>query len=103
MRNTRLAVAGVALICAMPVALAVPAAAETLGTMPNLVGMALGDAEGTVPFGTKINLVDGTGQGRKVVIPFNWKVCRQDPGPGAPLEHSTVVTLTVVKKVENCP
>jgi len=85
---------------------AVPAAAAPVshrdGLMPSVVGKTLWEAEGTVPFGTHLTFVDGTGQHRKVVWPTNWQVCKQDPAAGAPLTSTTAVTLTVVKLQEKC-
>ncbi|MBA8925096.1 beta-lactam-binding protein with PASTA domain [Kutzneria viridogrisea] len=70
--------------------------------MPDVVGKGLYDAESAVPLGTKIDLVDGLGLGRRVLWPFNWKVCKQDPAPGAALNSGVTVTLTVVKRAETC-
>lgn len=102
MRKTRLVAAALALMTFT----AVPAAAAPVShrdsVMPAVVGKTLWEAEGAVPLGTHLTLVDGTGQHRKVVWPTNWRVCKQDPAAGAPLTSSTAVTLTVVKLQEKC-
>ena len=84
---------------------AVPAAAAPVSphdVMPSLVGKTVFDADKAVPLGTRMQLVDGTGQHRKVIWPGNWQVCKQDPAAGTPITSSTVVTLTVVKREEKC-
>ncbi|MGW4160777.1 PASTA domain-containing protein [Streptomyces sp. NPDC004788] len=46
---------------------------------------------------------DVSGQGREV--PMNatdWKICTQDPAPGARIESGKTIVLGAVKKDENC-
>jgi hypothetical protein len=104
MRRTRFVAAGALAMLALT---AVPAAAAPVshldGSMPALVGKTVFDADKEVPLGTRLLLVDGTGQHRKVIWPANWRVCKQDPAAGAPLTPSTAVTLVVVKLEEKCP
>ncbi len=103
MRKTRFVAAATLILLACT---AVPAAAAPVsprdGVMPSVVGGTLWEAEGSVPFGTNLTFVDGTGQHRKVVMPSNWRVCAQNPAAGAPLTSTTAVTLTVVKLHEKC-
>lgn len=101
MRRTRFVVVTA---LAMLVVTAVPAvAAPRNAVMPALVGKTVFDADKEVPLGTRLLLVDGTNQHRKVIWPANWRVCKQDPAAGAPLTPSTAVTLVVVKLEEKCP
>ncbi|HEY0501251.1 MAG TPA: PASTA domain-containing protein [Kutzneria sp.] len=94
------AVVSLAALTAAPAA-AVPVSHHD-SVMPDLVGHTLWDADNAVPFGTRLALVDGTGQHRKVVWPGSWQVCKQDPAAGTPLTAATAVTLTVVKLTEKC-
>ena len=102
MRKTRLAAATLTLLALT----AAPAVATPVshhdGVMPSLVGKTVFDADKAVPLGTRLLLVDGTGQHRKVVWPASWRVCKQDPAAGTPLTSATPVTLTVVKLEEKC-
>ena len=102
MRNARIAAATLLLLVgtASP-ALAAPAASHD-EAMPALVGKTVWDADNAVPLGTRLLLVDGTGQHRKVMWPRNWQVCKQNPAAGTPLTSATAVTLTVVKLEEKC-
>jgi hypothetical protein len=103
MRKTRFVVAttlGLLLVAALPAA-ATPVAHHD-GVMPSLVGKTVFEADQAVPLGTRLLLVDGTGQHRKVVWPANWQVCKQNPAAGTPLTSATPVTLTVVKLEEKC-
>jgi beta-lactam-binding protein with PASTA domain len=99
-RFVAVAVVSLAALTAAPVA-AAPVSQHD-GVMPNLVGQTVWDADNTVPLGTRLLLVDGTGQHRKVVWPSNWQVCKQDPAAGTPLTSATAVTLTVVRLEEKC-
>jgi hypothetical protein len=100
MRNTRFVAATVLSLMALT---AVPAAAASLDSvMPSLVGKTVWEADKAVPLGTRLLLVDGTGQHRMVVWPANWQVCKQDPAAGTTLTSTTAVTLTVVKLEEKC-
>jgi len=94
------AVVSLAALTTAPVA-AAPVSHRDPG-MPNVVGKTVWEAENTVPFGTHLTFVDGTGQHRKVVWPGSWQVCKQDPVAGTPLTSATAVTLTVVKLEEKC-
>jgi beta-lactam-binding protein with PASTA domain len=93
-------------VVSLAILTAAPAAAAPVShhdsVMPDLVGHTVWDADNAVPFGTRMLLVDGTGQHRKVVWPANWQVCKQDPAAGTALTNATAVTLTVVKLEEKC-
>ncbi|EOD68619.1 hypothetical protein [Amycolatopsis vancoresmycina] len=45
--------------------------------------------------------VDGTGQGRALVIDRNWRQTAQDPPPGTEVAPDTVITLTAVKYTDH--
>ncbi|WP_229852394.1 PASTA domain-containing protein [Streptomyces albospinus] len=81
-------------------ALAAPAHADD-GTMPNVSGRGLVSAYQALNYSTHVQLKDGRGTGRHVLWPGSWKVCDQQPAPGARLEHQKI-TLTVVKTKEQC-
>jgi hypothetical protein len=44
--------------------------------------------------------VDGTGQGRMLVLDRNWVQTGQDPAPGTEVPADAVITLTAVKKTD---
>lgn len=44
--------------------------------------------------------VDGTGQGRALLIDRNWVQTGQDPAPGTEVQPDAVITLTAVKTAE---
>jgi hypothetical protein len=70
--------------------------------MPNLNGKSLNVAAGSLPSSTSITSKDITGQDRSIFVESNWKVCTQNPKPGARF-NGQPVTLGVVKFGEPCP
>ncbi|MEU9124189.1 PASTA domain-containing protein [Streptomyces sp. NPDC048506] len=70
--------------------------------MPSLRGKDLVPAYAALNYDTGIRLRDGLGAHRHVLWPAGWKVCDQQPATGTALEGSKI-TLTVVKKGEQCP
>ncbi|GLZ39265.1 hypothetical protein Acsp05_28890 [Actinokineospora sp. NBRC 105648] len=83
------------------VGVAVPALAAPPPRMPHVAGKSLSAAYELFDYHQRISTEDGTGQGRYVFWPPNWKVCDQDPRAGVPLTGQAVV-LTVVKRQEDC-
>jgi hypothetical protein len=75
------------------------AAAEAAGTMPDVVGMVLQDAQDTLQAKGSylMDQVDATGQGRFQLLDSNWKVCDQAPAAGEALAATTLVRLSAVK------
>jgi hypothetical protein len=73
--------------------------------MPELVGMGLQDAQDKLQsLGSYLlDQQDATGLGRMQILDSNWKVCSQDPGPGAKVPLSAMVSLASVKLSESCP
>ena len=70
-------------------------------SMPNLLGKSVAVAYRSLGNDASISFKDGTGADRKVLVPSNWQICAQDPGPGEPY-NGVPVTLTVVKFSESC-
>ena len=70
--------------------------------MPDLVGKSLNEALNVLPASTSITSTDVSGRHRLVIVPTNWQVCSQQPGPGAPFTGQPV-TFGVVKYGESCP
>ncbi|RHW22780.1 PASTA domain-containing protein [Nocardioides immobilis] len=79
--------------------------ASSTFTMPALVGLNLQDAQDTLQaLGSYLlTQTDATGMERFQVLDSNWKVCYQDPQPGAPVPLETLVELGAVKLDERCP
>ncbi|WP_020645320.1 PASTA domain-containing protein [Amycolatopsis balhimycina] len=67
--------------------------------VPDVSGMNHQDAQDTMQRAGLYNLreVDGTGQGRMLVLDRNWVQTGQDPAPGTEVTPDTVITLTAVK------
>ncbi|WP_236573418.1 hypothetical protein [Streptomyces sp. GS7] len=95
--NTALALAALPLTA---LALAAPAHADD-GVMPKVSGKGLVSAYQALDYSTHVQLKDGRGTSRHVLWPGSWKVCEQQPAPGARLGHQKI-TLTVVKTHEQC-
>lgn len=76
--------------------------AQAGNTMPNYVGKGLSAARNSLPGDASITAKDGSGQDRMILLESNWKVCSQDPEPGAAYSGQPV-TFTAVKTDENCP
>uniref|UniRef100_UPI0036B2D290 hypothetical protein n=1 Tax=Streptomyces sp. NPDC012769 TaxID=3364848 RepID=UPI0036B2D290 len=72
------------------------------GGMPDLIGGSVAGAYGRLSGSMRFE--DVSGQGRMVPVQSSaasdWKICTQQPAPGAPI-NGTVV-LGAVKKNENC-
>ncbi|KPC64103.1 hypothetical protein [Streptomyces chattanoogensis] len=71
------------------------------GAMPNVKGKGLVAAFEALHFDPTVRFKDGLGRGRHVLWPARWKVCEQQPAPGAHMTQLKI-TLTVVKKNEQC-
>jgi len=67
--------------------------------VPDVSGMNHQDAQNAMQRAGLYNLreVDGTGQGRALVIDRNWRQTAQDPPPGTEVPADAVITLTAVK------
>ncbi|MFJ7126218.1 PASTA domain-containing protein [Streptomyces sp. NPDC098101] len=77
-----------------------PATAE-LSEVPNVVGMNHAEAQNLLRSkGFMVNEEDAGPEGRMILNNHNWKVCRQDPAPGA----SDVLRVAIysVKLSESC-
>jgi beta-lactam-binding protein with PASTA domain len=72
------------------------------GKMPNLAGQSVKAARKALDSSTSITVTDATGDSRLIVVESNWKVCTQDPAPGAAL-NGQPVEFTAVKYGETCP
>lgn len=73
-------------------------------SLPNLVGMVLQDAQDKAQAAGFYGLNDKDAlYDRFQVIDSNWKVCSQEPGPGAYNPDTTNVVLYAVKLDETCP
>ncbi|MEA5362675.1 PASTA domain-containing protein [Amycolatopsis sp., V23-08] len=70
--------------------------------VPDVSGMNHQDAQNTMQKAGLYNLreVDGTGQGRALLVDRNWVQTGQDPAPGTEVPPDTVITLTAVKTTE---
>lgn len=80
----------------------IPAAVQT-AQLPNLTGVNHQTAQDALQAAGFFNLreKDASGKGRLLLLDRNWKVCRQEPGPGA---HGVEITVTLysVKQEESC-
>ncbi|WP_410640157.1 PASTA domain-containing protein [Amycolatopsis sp. lyj-346] len=67
--------------------------------VPDVSGMNHQDAQNAMQRAGLYNLreVDGTGQGRALVVDRNWRQTAQDPPPGTEVPADAVITLTAVK------
>lgn len=72
------------------------------GTMPDFRGKAVKAARGALDSSTSLSVKDASGDDRFILMESNWKVCTQQPAPGAAL-NGQPVTLTAVKFGESCP
>lgn len=75
-----------------------------IGTLPNLVGRGLQNAQDTAQdagFDT-LKSHDSLGRGRHQILDRDWKVCFQNPAPG-PMPTTSTVDLGAVKLEESCP
>lgn len=70
--------------------------------VPDVSGMNHQDAQDTMQRAGLYNLreVDGTGQGRMLVLDRNWVQTGQDPAAGTEVPADAVITLTAVKKTD---
>lgn len=71
------------------------------GKMPDFKGKSVKAARAALDSSTSISVKDATGS-RWILVESNWKVCTQDPSPGATLKGQPVV-FTAVKYEETCP
>lgn len=77
--------------------------------MPNEVGAVLQDAQEEiehildVPFWPLLKSHDVKDGWRFQVLDRDWKVCDQEPSPGATFDESTTLDFGVVKLDEHCP
>ena len=76
----------------------------TVFAMPPLVGVNLEVArDQLLALGSSIlDQRDAKGLGRSPVIYSGWKVCAQDPAPGALVPIGQMITLTAAKLAEAC-
>jgi beta-lactam-binding protein with PASTA domain len=67
--------------------------------VPDVSGLNHQDAQNAMQRAGLHNLreVDGTGQGRALVVDRNWVQTAQDPAPGTEVPPDAVITLTAVK------
>ncbi len=89
-------------------ALAIPAAAESSWTMPNLIVSDLQGAQDAIQSvsGGQVWLstsTDLSGQGRAQIVDRNWTVCSSTPAPGASFTATTAIDFGVVRDTEVCP
>lgn len=77
----------------------VTTSAAALIKVPDVSGMNHQDAQNAMQKAGLYNLreVDGTGQGRALLIDRNWVQTGQDPAPGNEVPADAVITLTAVK------
>ncbi|WP_193241788.1 PASTA domain-containing protein [Streptomyces phaeolivaceus] len=69
--------------------------------VPDVVGMNHGEAQSLLRSkGFMVNEEDASSQGRWILDNSNWKVCRQDPAPGA--TDALRVAIYSVKLDESC-
>ncbi|WP_328615036.1 PASTA domain-containing protein [Amycolatopsis sp. NBC_00355] len=70
--------------------------------VPDVSGMNHQDAQNAMQKAGLYNLreVDGTGQGRALLVDRNWVQTGQDPAPGTEVQPDAVITLTAVKTTE---
>ncbi|MFI8389125.1 PASTA domain-containing protein [Streptomyces sp. NPDC085540] len=78
-----------------------PAPKPAGSTMPEFVGQGMKAVRGALPSNASITVKDAL-QGRMVLQESNWKVCSQDPKPGAALTGQPLA-FTVAKAEESCP
>lgn len=80
---------------------AAPTSAASI-KVPDVSGMNHQDAQNAMQKAGLYNLreVDGTGQGRALLIDRNWVQTGQDPAPGTEVQPDAVITLTAVKATE---
>ncbi|MFI8404942.1 PASTA domain-containing protein [Streptomyces sp. NPDC085463] len=77
-----------------------PATAE-LSEVPDVVGMNHAEAQSLLRSkGFMVNEEDASPEGRMILNNHNWKVCRQDPAPGA--SDALRVAIYSVKLSESC-
>lgn len=71
--------------------------------VPDVSGMNHQDAQNAMQRAGLYNLreVDGTGQGRALVIDRNWVQTAQDPPPGTEVSPDAVITLTAIKYTDH--
>jgi beta-lactam-binding protein with PASTA domain len=77
-------------------------ASAALIKVPDVSGMNHQDAQNAMQRAGLYNLreVDGTGQGRALLVDRNWVQTGQDPAAGTEVPADAVITLTAVKNGE---
>ncbi|WP_234306688.1 PASTA domain-containing protein [Streptomyces sp. NRRL F-2799] len=78
-----------------------PAPSAAGGTMPSFNGKSVAAARDALDSGTSFTVEDASGQDRFILIESNWKVCSQEPAPGAKV-NGQPVNLKAVKFEEEC-
>ncbi len=80
------------------------ASADLTFTVPKLTGMVLQSAQNKLQsLGSfLLDQEDYKGLGRMQILDRKWKVCKQDPKPGAKALLTDIVTLWSVKLTESC-
>ncbi|MET8853966.1 PASTA domain-containing protein [Amycolatopsis sp. NPDC004625] len=108
MVTTLTALAFATAACGTPPTTTPPASASaspsaSLIKVPDVSGMNHQDAQNAMQRAGLYNLreVDGTGQGRALVIDRNWVQTGQTPAPGTEVTPDTVITLTAVKYTDH--
>lgn len=76
--------------------------ATTGKTMPRFIGKGLAAARDSLPSDASITSKDASGRGRIIILESDWKICTQDPKPGAAYTGQPVA-FTAVKTDETCP
>ena len=80
------------------------AGSAAIGSLPNLVGRGLQNAQDTAQAAgfDVLKSHDALGRGRHQIIDRDWKVCFQSPSAG-PVPATSTVDLGAVKLAESCP
>jgi hypothetical protein len=80
------------------------AGSTTIGSLPNLVGRGLQNAQDAARKAGFFTLIshDALGRGRHQILDRNWKVCFQNP-PSGTMQTSSTVDFGAVKLAESCP
>ncbi|MEU4490065.1 hypothetical protein AB0H94_35210 [Streptomyces purpurascens] len=75
---------------------------KAAGRMPDFQGKSVKVAREALDPSTSITVTDASRQDRNVLVESNWKVCSQEPAPGADLTGQPV-SFKAVKFEESCP
>ncbi|WP_445397150.1 PASTA domain-containing protein [Streptomyces sp. LE64] len=74
---------------------------RTEDALPDFVGTSVRAARQSLDSSTSLSVKDATGEGRKVIVESNWKVCAQRPKAGTPFTGQPIA-LDAVKYGERC-